>query len=78
MLFRSLYLTPSLPPTGPAASDPALAALVSERDALERQVAELRAQKTSMDPARYDTELERLLTELARKTKELRDREGRR
>ena len=44
---------------------------------LEDQVAQLRLRKDTMDPARYDQELERLLTDLALKTKAIRDLEGR-
>ena len=36
------------------AADPALRALLEQRDALERQVAELRLRKDSMDAAQYD------------------------
>lgn len=78
VMASAIYLAPSLPQTGAAASDPAVPALTLERDALERQVAELRAKKATMDPAQYDAELERLLTDLARKTKEIRDRERQR
>jgi hypothetical protein len=56
-------------------SDPALRALLEQQDALERQVAALRLKKDSMDPAQYDQQLEKLLTDLALKTKEVRDRE---
>jgi hypothetical protein len=58
------------------AADPATRALLEQRDALEQQVAELRLRKDRMDPAQYDKELERLLTELALKTKAIRDAEG--
>ena len=60
-----------------ANADPALRALLEERDKLEDQVAQLRLRKDSMDPARYDQELERLLTDLALKTKAIRDLEAR-
>ncbi len=51
---------------GPAvSSNPRVAALVAERQALEQQVAALRARKDSMTPAAYDAELERLLVEIA-------------
>ena len=58
-------------------TDPALRAQLEAQDALERQVAELRLKKDSMDPAQYEQQLEKLLTDLAVKTKEIRDREGR-
>jgi len=49
-------------------SDPKVAALVAERQALESEVAALRAKKGTMDAAAYDTELERLLIAIAEKT----------
>ena len=49
--------------------------LLEQRDALEKQVAELRLKKDTMDPARYDEELEKLLTDLALKTRAIRDME---
>jgi len=63
-------------PAAAQAAPPALRAILEERDSLERQVNDLRLRKESMDPARYDQELERLLTELAVKTKAIRDFEG--
>lgn len=57
------------------ANDPELRALADERDAIDRQIVALRARKGSMDQARYDVEMERLLTALAVKTKEIRDRQ---
>ena len=51
-----------------ASSDPRIAALAAERQALEREVALLRNKKTTMDPAVYDKELERLLIAIAEKT----------
>jgi hypothetical protein len=58
-----------------AAADPALRALLEQQDALEKQVAELRLKKESMDPAQYDQQLEKLLTDLAVKTREIRERQ---
>ncbi len=49
-------------------SDPRVAALVAERQALESQVAALRARKAAMDSAAYEAELERLLLAIAEKT----------
>ncbi len=54
-------------------SDPAMKALVDERDALEQQIAGLRLRKTSMAEDQYNAEMEKLLTALAVKTKEIRD-----
>jgi outer membrane murein-binding lipoprotein Lpp len=50
------------------ADNPKVAALMAERQALESQVAALRAKKASMDAAAYDAELERLLLAIAEKT----------
>jgi hypothetical protein len=54
-------------------SDPAMRALVEQRDAIEKQITALRAKKGSMPDAQYDAEMEKLLTQLALKTKEIRD-----
>jgi hypothetical protein len=54
-------------------SDPAIKKLADERDALDQQIAALRLKKSAMDEAQYDAQLERLLTELALKTKAIRD-----
>ena len=55
-----------------ASSDPRIAALVAERQALEMSVAALRARKASMDTSAYDHELERLLLAIAEKTQAIR------
>jgi hypothetical protein len=59
-----------------AAADPAMRALLEQRDALDEQVAALRLKKDSMEAARYEQELEKLLTDLALKTKAIRDLEA--
>jgi len=51
-----------------AAPNPQVAALLAERSALEADVAALRARKSTMDPAEYNRELERLLLAIADKT----------
>ncbi len=56
-------------------SDPAVRALVDERDKIERDIAALKLMKASMDEAKYDAQMEKLLTELALKTKALRERQ---
>jgi hypothetical protein len=56
--------------------DPKLRALMVERRNLERRVEGLKLLKTSMDPAKYASELETLLTELAVKSKQIRDLGG--
>jgi hypothetical protein len=58
------------------AGNPQIRALVAERDALDRQIAQLKLAKDGMDPARYEQELEKLLTDLALKTRALRDLQG--
>ena len=54
-------------------TDPAARALVEERDAIEQRIAALKLMKPSMDEAAYDAQMEKLLTDLALKTKALRD-----
>jgi hypothetical protein len=56
-------------------SDPEVKKLVDERDAIERDIAALKLMKASMDEAKYDAQMEKLLTDLAIKTKALRDRQ---
>jgi len=59
-----------------ATADPALRALLEQRDALERQIAELQQRKAAMDAARYQEELEKLLTDLALKDRAIRELEA--
>ena len=54
-------------------SDPAMKTLADEKDALDQQIAALRLKKTAMPEAQYDAQLEQLLTDLALKTKAIRD-----
>ena len=54
-------------------SDPAMKKLVDEKDALDREIAALKLRKTGMDEAQYDAAMEKLLTELALKTREIRE-----
>jgi Peptidase C13 family len=61
----------------PLPSDPRLRQLYVERRDLERRVESLRLLKGGMEPARYAAELEKVLTELALKTQEIRAAEGR-
>jgi peptidase C13-like protein len=53
-------------------SDPKLRALYEERRSLERRVESLRLLKDSMEPQRYASELEKALTDLALKSREIR------
>ena len=60
----------------PLPADPTLRALYLERRDLERRVESLRLLKESMPPAKYASELERLVTDLALKTRDIRRLEG--
>ena len=57
-------------------SDPAMRALVAEREAIQKEIDALKEKKGTTDPARYDQEMEKLLTNLALKTKAIRVREA--
>ena len=57
-------------------SDPATRTLVAEREAIQKDIDALKEKKDTLDPARYDQEMERLLTNLALKTKAIRDRDA--
>ena len=57
-------------------ADPKLRALVLEQRELEHRVESLRLLKESMEPAKYQSELEKLVTDLALKTREIRSLEG--
>ena len=61
----------------PASADPRVAALMAERRALETRVTDLRARKSTLDAAVYDRELERLLVEIAERTRSIRAAGGR-
>jgi hypothetical protein len=54
-------------------SDPAMKKLAEEKEAIDQQIAALRLRKGSIDEAQYDAQLEKLLTDLALKTKAIRD-----
>jgi hypothetical protein len=60
----------------PLPSDPRLRALYIDRREIERRVEALRLLKDGLPPAKYTSELERLVTELALKTREIRSLEG--
>jgi hypothetical protein len=66
----------SVADAAPLPEDPKLRALILERRDLERRVESLRLLKDSMPAAKYTAELERLVTELALKTREIRTLEG--
>ena len=75
-LASALFVAPAQAALNVDTSDPAVRALVAERDAIERQIAALRLMKPSMDAAQYDAQMEKLLTDLALKTKAIRDRQA--
>ena len=54
-------------------SDPAIKKLADEKDAIDQQIAALRLRKNAIDEAQYDAQLEKLLTDLALKTRAIRD-----
>ncbi len=68
----------NLTPAEPLPDDPKLRALYTERRELEQRVEALMLKKGGMDPARYASELETLLTDLALKSKAIRDAGGKR
>ena len=53
-----------------------LRALYAERQALERRIESLKLLKSGMDPDKYAAELEKLVTELALKSRQIREAEG--
>jgi hypothetical protein len=53
-----------------------LRGLYAERQALERRIESLKLLKSGMDPDKYASELEKLATELALKTRQIREAEG--
>jgi len=57
-------------------ADPALRALVEQQRALEDQIAVLKLRRAGMDTAQYDEQMEKLLTDLALKTRAIRELEG--
>ncbi|MBI4887523.1 MAG: hypothetical protein HY824_10545 [Acidobacteria bacterium] len=60
----------------PLPEDPTLRALYLERRDIERRVESLRLLKDSLPPAMYASELQRLVTDLALKTRDIRTLEG--
>ena len=57
-------------------SDPAMKKLVDEKDAIDREIAALKLRRTDMDDAQYEAAMEKLLTELALKTRAIRELQG--
>ena len=54
-------------------SDPEMKKLADDKDAIDQQLAALRLKKSAMGEAQYEAQLEQLLTDLALKTKAIRD-----
>jgi hypothetical protein len=75
-LARTLFLSAasSSRPAGDQA-DPALRALVAERDGIEAKIAALKAAKDKTDPEQYERDLETLLIELARVNRSIREKQ---
>ena len=67
---QGMFLAPALSAAA-AAADPKLAALYKEKQAIEDRIAELRRTKDVMPPEEYDSQLEKLLVDLALKTQEI-------
>ena len=78
MLARSLFFTGGEGPRNAVAfpDDPQIASLYEERRALEDRVEELQQLRNGADPEQYQQELERLLIELALKSREIRELEA--
>ena len=73
-LAGAQYMAPERSRTAAAqAADPALRALLEQRDTLERQVVDLRLKKDSLPADQYETQLEALVTALALKTRAIRE-----
>jgi hypothetical protein len=72
---RTLFLSAGASQPVPGAdADPAIRALVDERQALEERIAALKASTEKTDPAAYASELERLLIDLARTNAAIKDK----
>lgn len=69
-LARTTYLEPE--PALELPADAGLALLVRRRAAIERALEELKARKEGTPPDQYEAELERILTELARVSSQIR------
>jgi hypothetical protein len=72
---RTFYLAGRIA-AGVAARDPRLAALLQEKADIEAAIETLRRAKATMDSTAYETQLEKLLVDLALKTKQIRDAGG--
>jgi hypothetical protein len=75
-LARSFFLTGAVSAAA-ASSDPRATALRKEKEELESKIEALKGRKAGMEAKAYETELERLLVDLAATTRALRALEGR-
>ena len=57
-------------------ADPKLRGLYVERQQLEHRIESLKLLKSGIDPDKYAAELEKLATELAEKSRQIREAEG--
>jgi len=71
-----IFLEPATSRVADVAADPELAALYETRRDLEGAVAALRARRSQMSEEEYEQELERILLDLARTNRQIREREG--
>ena len=79
MLARRVFLggtAGSVAAAARSSSDPRVAALEREKDAIETRIDSLRRQKATMDSTAYEKALEDLLVQLAEKNKAIRDATG--
>jgi hypothetical protein len=53
-----------------------LRALLEQQRALEDQIGQLKLRQSGMDPAQYEQQMEKLLVDLAVKTRAIRELEG--
>ena len=72
---QAMFLAPALSAAA-AAADPKLAALYKEKRAIEDRITELRRMKDVMRADEYESQLEKLLVDLALKTQEIKAIEG--
>jgi hypothetical protein len=72
-IAQAVYLTAD--PDG-RGMDPATRELLARRDELLAEIEKLKAKKTSMDAAAYQSQLEQLLVDLAKVSRQLRARQG--
>lgn len=74
---QGMFLAPAISAAA-AAADPKLAALYKEKRAIEDRIVELRRTKDVMRPEQYESQLEKLLVDLALKAQEIKAIEGKR